>query len=213
MDHMAFIQNIQNELLKDLPGHSYQYQMAPADRHIRHLRMEGTPKNAAVLILLYALQDGLETVFIKRTQYPGPHSNQISFPGGKADPSDPDLQFTALRETREEIGVDPGQINILGALTPLDIPVSNFKVFPYIGFTQSISKFTIQMQEVQFLLTEKLEVLNHPMNHGTMEVMIQEKPFQVPCFIIGEHRIWGATAMILREFLEVARRAGLNSVQ
>jgi len=213
MDPHVFIHNLQQELIKDLPGDPYQYLMAPADRRIRQVEMSGRPRDAAVLILLFQKNHKLETVFIKRTQYPGPHSGQISFPGGKADSSDPDLQFTALRETHEEIGIDPQSIRILGSLTPLDIPVSNFKVHPFIGFSQTMSGFVIRQEEVQLLLTEKLDNLNNPGNRANMNIIMGNESFKAPCFIVGEHRIWGATAMILMEFLEVARRAGLNSGQ
>ena len=209
MDQKIFVQNIRRELGKKLPGQTYQYQMAPDDRRLQNLVKVGKPKDAAVLILLSSFHNGPELVFIKRTLYPGPHSGQISFPGGKADPSDPDLEYTALRETQEEIGVPSKQIRIIGSLTPLEIPVSHFKVHPFIGIGDGISHFSIQKEEVQFLLFERLEVLIDPANLATMEVMIQNKPVHVPCYRVGEHRIWGATAMILSEFLEVIRRAGL----
>ena len=133
MDQKIFVQNIRRELGKKLPGQTYQYQMAPDDRRLQNLVKVGKPKDAAVLILLSSFHNGPELVFIKRTLYPGPHSGQISFPGGKADPSDPDLEYTALRETQEEIGVPSKQIRIIGSLTPLEIPVSHFKVHPFIG--------------------------------------------------------------------------------
>ena len=189
--------------------------MAPPDRDLQHITIEssGEAQLAAILILLYVRNGTFYTVFIKRTKYPGPHSGQISFPGGKTDPEDMDLSHTAIREAREEIGIDPSKLQIIGKLSPLFIPVSNFIVHPYIGFQYSLPRFKIQASEVQFLLDVELIDLLKPKTHAFMDIIIQGREIKVPCYGFKDHRIWGATAMILSEFLELVKRTGFSSGQ
>ena len=106
---------------------------------------------ASVLILLYPMNDSVYTVFMQRPDYNGVHGGQISFPGGKQEPSDKDPIHTALREAQEETGADPGQIRVIGTLTPLFIPVSNTIVTPVVAWTDKKPLFTHQEEEVVFL--------------------------------------------------------------
>ncbi|MBE9518912.1 MAG: CoA pyrophosphatase, partial [Bacteroidetes bacterium] len=129
-----FNKNAWIELLRHkLPGEKAQLRMAPTFRG--NLTSVGLPIEAAVLVLFYPSDGKTHLVFIKRNEYDGPHSAQVSFPGGAREANDLSLEETALRETREELGVD-GQIEVLGALTPLHIPVSNFMVYPFVGWME-----------------------------------------------------------------------------
>jgi len=116
-----FAEKLRIEIAKGLPGTEVQWSMASSDRMIKdfpRFRREDS-KSAAVMILLYPKDDLIHTAFIQRPEYDGVHGGQISFPGGKREASDPDLIHTAIRETSEEIGVMPSEINVLIHLLPL----------------------------------------------------------------------------------------------
>ena len=123
MNVTSYIHMLEDELKKNLPGSQIQNKMSPVDRaHIYDPETNPLPpEKAAILILLFPCNNSLCTVFIQRTNYPGPHKGQISFPGGKYDISDENLSATALRETAEELGIATDIIRIIGRLTPLYI--------------------------------------------------------------------------------------------
>lgn len=199
---------LEEELKKPLPGRNIQYEMAPSDRDRRYANTQNQepPVKAAILILLFPDNDKLSTVFIKRTQYPGAHSGQISFPGGKFEPKDMQLDKTALRETSEELGIDVEGITLLGELTPLYIGVSNFKVYPFVGYTDAELSFQIQKEEVEYTITENLRNLTNPEIKGEFRLQSHGIELTAPCFQIGKSKIWGATAMILNEFLTLYKK-------
>ena len=145
-----------------LPGEQAHCKMASDFRE--NYEHTGDPVPAAVLILLYPFQGSTGLVFIKRNEYDGPHSAQVSFPGGAMEPGDKTLEAAALRETREELGImegpgDQGKIEVLGALTPLHIPVSNFLVHPFAGWTGQRPVFHPDPSEVQYVVEATLEEL------------------------------------------------------
>jgi len=199
---------LEKELQKDLPGKIFQDKMAPPGRESRNLLKPDSqpPRKAGILILLFPFQDELHTVFIKRSEKNGPHSGQISFPGGKVDRLDRNLKHTALRETAEELGVNSKNIKLLGALTPLYIPVSNYDVFPFIGFINRFTDFSIQADEVQYAIIAKIQELQQPDTTGILEINQSNYIIKAPCYKIKDADIWGATAMILSEFMEVYRK-------
>ncbi|HSH50364.1 MAG TPA: CoA pyrophosphatase, partial [Bacteroidales bacterium] len=145
-----FFNQLKEEFKKELPGEMAQNKMAPKIR--RHFKTFSKRRNAGILILLFAKNNQLYTVCIKRTEYNGAHSGQISFPGGKFEPGDQTLEQTALRESKEEIGIDPEKVSVLGKLTPLYIPVSNFYVLPFVGFYASAPKFNREPDEVEKII-------------------------------------------------------------
>lgn len=215
MNVSRYIQALEGELKKESPGTSIQYEMAPLDRaHIYNPSINPIlPEKAAVLILLYPCNNSICTVFIQRTKYPGAHSGQISFPGGKFDKTDEKLSTTALRETGEELGIITESIKIIGRLTPLYISVSNFEVYPFVGFIPIIPVFEVQKEEVQFAITEQLKTLQSPDIIEKLEISRKKDTIYAPCYKVQGFKIWGATAMMLREFLEVVERAQINSTQ
>ena len=158
------------------------------------------PKKAAVLLYCYPKNDIMHLSLIKRTNYLGVHSGQISFPGGKYESEDKSLEKTAIRECFEELGTIIKTSNILTPLTPLYIPPSNFLVNPFVGHDNFYPKFSINSREVASLIEIPLFKL--------LELKIKQKKLKkgplkgikVPCFIYQNHLIWGATAMILSEF-------------
>lgn len=166
-------------------------------------------KDASVLICLIPNEDDKIFIpFIQRPREKGPHSGQISLPGGKFDQNiDKEFHHTALRESEEEIGLPSDKIKILGKLTSLYIPVSNFLVHPYIGFLQKIPEFKIDKKEVEELLLFSLEEFLKPENKKYQKITIDRflipVQIKVPTFSIQNKIIWGATAMIMNEFLYI----------
>lgn len=215
MNVAHYISAIESELRNKLPGHEIQYEMAPMDRaHSYDEKINPLlPEKAAVLILLYPQNGSINTVFIQRTDHPGAHRGQISFPGGRYEASDGDLSATALRETGEELGINTKNIKIIGKLTPLYISVSNFEVFPYVGFMPDATDFEVEKEEVQFAITEKVTTLQDTVTVGELKIKTETRSILAPCYNVQRFKIWGATAMILREFLEVVEKAGINSAQ
>jgi len=188
---------------RKLPGEQAQSRMAPSYRG--RISSPRKPVDAAVLALLYPSAFGgkLNLVFIKRNEYDGPHSAQISFPGGARDAGDLSLADTAIRETREELGIR-GKIELLGSLTPLHIPVSNFMVHPKVGWMEDIPEFFPDPSEVQYVVEASLDTLLDPLNHESERLYHHEMPIEAPYYRVGEEKIWGATAMILSELLQLA---------
>src|ERR1051326_8062163 len=154
----TFTKKLFLEISKDLPGFSAQQLMAPLGRKppIEYLKENITPKNSAVLILIYPDENTFspKLILIERADHEGrTHSGQIAFPGGRFEENtDKDFMETALRETEEEIGIKRNLISIVGALTPLYIPVSNYMVHPFVGKAEIKPTFIIHDREVKGIL-------------------------------------------------------------
>ena len=187
----------------NLPGIEAQLKMGPVDR--KYLIPGESYKNAGILILLYFKNNELYTVLIKRNKYPGPHSGQISFPGGQQEESDKDLIDTAIRETEEEIGVDLSEIQILGTLTSLFIYVSKFKVLPVIGIIEKVPKFLPDIKEVERAIEVKISDFLNEENKNYLYFSRLGEKIKAPCYMIDNNQIWGATAMIISELSEILR--------
>ncbi len=201
---------LRKELLKDLPGTDVQWEMASSDRMIRNFpRTPGKDARAAsVLILLYPFNGSVHTVFMQRPDYNGVHGGQISFPGGKQEPSDKDSIQTALREAEEETGVDPASISVIGILTPLFIPVSNIIVTPVVAWTDKKPVFIHQEEEVVFLFDAEIRRFYDPSIIKTRPLKIGSEMMDVKYFDYEGNMIWGATSMILNELLVILKRGG-----
>jgi 8-oxo-dGTP pyrophosphatase MutT (NUDIX family) len=188
-------------LLHKLPGEKAQLRMAPTFRG--NLSSEGLAMEAAVLVLFYPSDGKTHLVFIKRNEYDGPHSAQVSFPGGVREAGDFSLEETALRETNEELGVS-GKIEVLGALTPLHIPVSNFMVYPFVGWMEESPVFHPDPSEVQYVIEAALGDLLDPSSRDSETLYHHDQHIEAPFYRVGEEKIWGATAMMLSEVLHLA---------
>ena len=193
---------IEQLLKRPLPGQKAQLRMAPSERPSSNSNRQ--TRNAGVLLLLYQRGEHLYTVLTRRAVYEGAHSGQISLPGGKFEMGDRDLFHTALRETHEEIGVIPHDIRIIGKLTPLYIPVSNHMVQPVIGRLTTDPRFIPDDKEVKEIYEIPVADLLKPdcliTNEGIME---NNRVIHAPFYRYNGIQIWGATAMILSEFLEL----------
>ncbi|MDX9694574.1 MAG: CoA pyrophosphatase [Bacteroidales bacterium] len=198
-----FFKNLKNELSKELPGLSAQLKMAPEERPFGHNK---TMLNAGVLILLYHKNEDIHLALIQRPEYNGPHSGQISLPGGKFEEEDKTLVQTALRESFEEIGAEPNEVDVLGMLSPLQIPVSNYFVQPVVGFYKSSRQFKADVTEVEKILEIRLRDLINPENKSVKEFTFGSIRFNAPIYKPDNIVIWGATAMILSEFIEIVNR-------
>jgi 8-oxo-dGTP pyrophosphatase MutT (NUDIX family) len=207
---MQFPELLRRELLKTLPGTEVQWEMASSDRMMRNFpRTPGNDARAAsVLILLYPLNGSVYTVFMQRPDYNGVHGGQISFPGGKQEPSDKDSIHTALREAQEETGVDPRQITVIGTLTPLFIPVSNTIVTPVVGWIKEKPLFSHQEEEVVFLFDADIRRFFDPSIIKTKPLQIENMTINVKYFDYEGNVIWGATSMMLHELLVIIKRGG-----
>ncbi len=207
------INQISSALKQPLPGVEAQLKMANIGRMIKPSKPEKV-RLASVLILLY--QDGAtwQMPLIQR-QDNNPndkHNGQISLPGGKHEKSDKSLSFTALREAEEEIGVAAEKITLLGQLTQLYVPVSNFLIHPFVGFIGDIPTFQRQQSEVKAILKAPLSVLQDKANVKFTNLTIREGVYlkNVPYFDVGGYIVWGATAMILNELVEVLERCKIS---
>ena len=204
----SFIEQLKIQLNSPLPGLKAQLLMVP-DK-IANLRknteMSNDPKKSAVLILLFPFQEGISTILIERSVYTGIHSGQIAFPGGKAEESDPDLKYTALRETYEEVGVPVEEVQIIGSLTNVYIQPSNYLVTPYIGYLSYTPDFMINEREVQKVI--KMDILNtDKVIRSTKKIIYSNGlSLQTPFYNIEGHTIWGATAMMMSEFIVITEK-------
>ncbi len=196
------IDRLQQALRQPLPGVAAQERMAA-----RVVPMpEAVPQHArasAVLSLLFPHENELSILLIRRTEDGHAHSGQISFPGGKQEPWDADLRATALREAQEEVGIMSPDVQLLGGLTQLYIPVSNFQVFPFVGFTEQRPVYHINKDEVAEILEVPLSRLFLPDRKIITRIRPVSRPglvLKAPAYIPDENQvIWGATAMILSE--------------
>ncbi len=187
-----------------LPGLDAHERMVPPERR-PHLR-NGFPDNrklSAVLVMLYQGEEGLCTPLIVRNAYNGVHSKQIAFPGGKLEPSDPGLLYTALRETHEEVGYKAETSSVLGELTRLYIPPSGFEVVPFLCVLDTLPQLHANPREVSEILYLPLHEVRKPEAFSELELQTSRGLEAVPAFIWQQHTIWGATAMVLNELLEL----------
>jgi 8-oxo-dGTP pyrophosphatase MutT (NUDIX family) len=160
-----------------------------------------------VLAPLYEHGGELHAVFTKRPQSLRRHAGQISFPGGQADSDDADLVATALREAEEEIGLQPSAVSVLGALTPVSVPVSGFAIYPFVGLIQRPGQWRIAESEVEAVLERSLAELAGSYKRETLTR--GGHTIETDTFTFAGQVIWGATARILTDLLT---RMGLLEV-
>jgi 8-oxo-dGTP pyrophosphatase MutT (NUDIX family) len=171
-----------------------------------------TPVRSGVLVICYGIAEDVMMVFIKRTEDNGVHSGQMAFPGGRFDPEEGDVKTvdTALRETFEEAGLRLSEENVITSLSPLYVPPSNFMIEPYVAWVQDKPELIPNPFEVA-------EIFHIPINSFFEENCITISEFntrygiiEAPCYQWKHVKIWGATAIILSEFLclEKIRRNG-----
>jgi len=206
-----FPELLKKEIRKSLPGTEVQWQMASSDRMVRNFPKTPSPdaRAASVLILLYPYRGSVYTVFMQRPDYNGVHGGQISFPGGKQEPSDENPIRTAIREANEETGVNTGDLEIIGTLTPLYIPVSNTLVTPVVAWIAEKPALSHDTNEVVFLFDADIRRFYDPSILKTKPLRVGEETLDVRYYDYDGNVIWGATAMMLHELLVILKTGGL----
>lgn len=194
------LDDIQQALdLHDFDAISAHMKMAPQPRTLRRPDREGQPRMSAVLLLIYPTEnDSLAFVMTVRQEYAGVHSGQISLPGGRHENGETFLQ-TALRETYEELGVPQEQIAILGQLNQIYIPPSDFEVYPFVGYSAQRPLWQPDPFEVAKVIEMPIHSLLDVAVKRTEEWTLRGFTMQVPFYLYGEYKIWGATAIMLSE--------------
>ena len=172
-----------------------------------YLRKSKKPKKAGVMALFYPDLDNLtRLLLILRKKYPGVHSGQVGFPGGREEPGDQSMLDTALRETEEEVGAESASIEVIRPVSQLFIPPSNFEVYPFMGVYPRTPIFRKQASEVEDLVEIPLtEFLDDQNIISTRMTTSYARDIEVPAYSLGGHTVWGATAMMLSEIRELLR--------
>ncbi|MFM8535319.1 MAG: NUDIX hydrolase [Acidimicrobiia bacterium] len=190
-----------------LPGLDAQLRMAPSPRlGWDPLKFPEGARDGAALLLLYPHDDHLHVALTVRGAQLRNHTGQVSLPGGRVDAGET-LEAAALREAQEEIGVDPGAVDVLGRLTPLHIPVSGFLLHPIVGATSTRPAFQRAEWEVARIIETPIALLSDPSivkrEMRTRAVKGEPIDVDVPFYDIDGEKVWGATAMVLSEFCAI----------
>ena len=195
------IQKLERRLSAELPGAPAQDRLAPIPR--RNWPPGFNParvRHAAGLLLLFPEHDQAHIVLTVRADSLGRHSGQVSLPGGVVDPGET-YEQAALREAHEEVGLSVGAARVLGALTPIDIPVSGFRLHPIVAVASARPSLTPSDGEVARILYVPIEDLLDASRLRAVERVRDGLALSVPAFHVAGAEIWGATAMVLAEFL------------
>jgi 8-oxo-dGTP pyrophosphatase MutT (NUDIX family) len=171
--------------------------LSPADAMA--LEVHGST-DAAVLVPVYVSGGDLHVVFTKRREDLRRHAGEVSFPGGRFDEGETNLQATALREAHEEIGLPPEAVDILGALQPTPTIATGFAVYPFVGLIAPGRTWQLSAREVAEVIEFSIPQLRS--GYGRRRLLRRGLPIRTDTYQVGEHLIWGATARILSDLLE-----------
>lgn len=214
------VNSIRQALKGPLPGVPGQLKMAPEpiDTSVSRWDKPDDCREASVLLLFYPMLDhnnqpNFHIVLTRRPEYPGVHGGQISLPGGQRENGEP-LVDTALRETNEEIGVVSESLKVIGQLSSLYIPPSNYCIYPFVAFCPTRPTFIPDVVEVAEIIEAPLSLLLDPaIQKSELWHFELYGARQIPFFEIFGHKVWGATAMILSEFLTLLEEKILTTNQ
>lgn len=156
-------------------------------------------RDAAVLIPIRDWPGRPEILFTERPDHLDKHAGEISFPGGKIEETDPSPRHTALRESHEEVGIEPAEIEVVGALPPVGTFVTSFRIQPFVGLLADTARPTPNPNEVAAILSFGIEELTS--GYAMRRLVRRGVPIRTPTFEVDRHLIWGATARILTDLL------------
>ncbi len=212
--NLSFLESyLIQKLQQTVPGKTAQNLMLPSAKINPFARQNPkTYKKSAVLILFYIKDKQIHLCFIKRSADNSPHSGQISFPGGKYEENDRNLEQTALRESYEELRILPEKVKLLGALTPLDIPVSQFQVYPVVGIMHDMPKFIRSQTEVERVIEVPIQTFFYSEVRKEKKMIRKDFSFTAPYYEIEDDHIWGATSMIISELLIILSTDSNNQI-
>lgn len=210
-DFIKYVPKIEKEKLLAADAHA---KMAPLERisFLKEMNYENkNPREAAVLMLFYPKKGVTHLALIVRNTYPGVHSSQIGFPGGKVEIEDKDLEETALRETHEEVGIPSHKIQIVKPFSKVYIPPSNFLVSPFMGISHEELSFIPDFDEVKSVLEFPLfSFLDDNSITNVKMTTSYATDIEVPAFMVEKYIVWGATAMMMSELKEAVKNAMSN---
>ena len=189
-----------------LPGLSIQSIMSPVRGDVdQYYKTPKTARLAAVMALLIPQNDEWNLTLIKRPKHPRDlHSGQISFPGGGIEDGDQSFEECAVRETYEEIGIPPGEINIIGSLTKLYVYASNNLVYPFVGYVRQPIKLNIDPKEVERVIHVPISYISNPSIIKLKKLKVRGYTLpEVPYYDIYGEVLWGATAMMISELIHL----------
>jgi 8-oxo-dGTP pyrophosphatase MutT (NUDIX family) len=198
-----FFQQLKRQLKSRLPGSVSHNKMLPPGRILNVPSDQINYHESAVLILLFPCQNQIQLCLIRRPATMKNHAGQIAFPGGKREKNDADLVQTALREAQEEIGVDRETIEIFGIMSSVYVQISDFLITPVLGWLNEKPKIVIDKSEVDEVILVSLEELTDHLNRCDREMETKTGRIGVPGYEINGSFIWGATAMILAELIDL----------
>lgn len=179
--------------------------------HVEEVLSGNTHKDSAVLLLMYPHLEELYLVFMLRPVYDGTHSGQICFPGGRMETSDKNLWKTALREAYEELKIKESEVSRIGELSPVYVPPSNFLIRPFLSYSQQRPNFIADKKEVEEIIEIPLKELQKKETLRKSKIYVQQRgELEVKGFHYNSRFIWGATSMILMEFLDVLEKVGMK---
>lgn len=184
-----------------MPGAVSHRKMLPHNRELTVSPEEqNRVKHSSVLLLLFIEDSELKVCLIKRPEHMKHHAGQIALPGGRIEKGETALE-TALRETWEEIGVTSDHIEILGSLSELYVQVSRFQIHPFVGWLSKKPEFVIDKNEVEKAIFFPLKLINNSFDEVELDTISGR--LKVPCVQFEGEIIWGATAMILAELVDI----------
>ena len=200
-------QKLQIRLINNLPGKDEQWRMrVTSDKSYNFDNTEEDAIQSAVLILLYEENGVICFTLTERTQTVEHHRGQISLPGGARE-ADEKLSSTAIRETQEEIGIYADDVDLIGALSPLFVPVTGFIINPFVGIINANFEPQPAPEEVETVISVHVNELLNDDNELQEKRNLRGYDVNIPYFLLSGHKVWGATAMILSEFKTVLKEA------
>ena len=200
-------QKLQIRLINNLPGKDEQWRMrVTSDKSYNFDNTEEDAIQSAVLILLYEENGVICFTLTERTQTVEHHRGQISLPGGARE-TDEKLSSTAIRETQEEIGIHADDVDLIGALSPLFVPVTGFIINPFVGIINANFDPQPAPEEVETVISVHVNELLNDDNELQEKRNLRGYDVNIPYFLLSGHKVWGATAMILSEFKTVLKEA------